>query len=74
MDRSSGFSATIWSQVSSGNSDSVAPAGLGYIAITLPDALLAKKNAMLMGTSRLSHCASVNWKSGRKRMREGTRL
>ena len=67
----SGFSATICCQVSSGNSDSVAPAGLGYIAITLPDTLFTKKNAMLMGTSRLSHCASVKRKPASRRIRAG---
>ena len=71
---SSGFSRAISDHVSSESSDSVAPAGLGYIAIILPSGELLKKKAMLMGIVKLSHCASVIRKLTSWRTFRGTRL
>ena len=62
------------SQVSSESSDSVAPAGLGYMATTRPCGVLSKKNAMLIGIIRPSHWPSVIRKSGRERMLPGNAL
>jgi hypothetical protein len=62
------------SQALSGKSDSVAPAGLGYIAFIWFPELLWKKKARLIGRARLSHSTSVKFNPGRKWTSRGISL
>src|SRR6476619_4499593 len=60
---SSGLSVLRSSQAASWSSDSVAPAGLGYIATTASTELLYMKNDSPIGTSRRAQSSSGSEKS-----------
>src|ERR1051326_6002729 len=55
-----GFALTKFSQALRDKSDSVAPAGLGYIAIILWTGVLRKKKARFIGRANSAQTASLN--------------